>query len=51
MNDIKQIVESAVLENGIYVARTNNGIYKFPPEMREISEIMVQSLTNKINEQ
>lgn len=35
MNDIKQIVESAVLENGIYVARTGNGVYKFPPKMRE----------------
>lgn len=35
MKDIKQIVESAVLENGLYVARTSSGIYKFPPEMRE----------------
>lgn len=35
MKEIREIVESAVLEDGLYVARTNNGIYKFPPEMRE----------------
>lgn len=35
MKEIREIVESAVLEDGIYIARTTNGIYKFPPDMRE----------------